>query len=108
MAKGGMVIVGRGGGTGGPQLQNGRVNLQGYTLKNLIMLAWDLNGDNMLEGAPKWLDTDRFDVIAKVTSGPASDAFTDLDSIKPLRVLYCWTALRWRFTTKTDRWSGMC
>jgi uncharacterized protein (TIGR03435 family) len=84
MAKGGMVIVGRGGGRGGPQLLNGRVNLQGYTLKNLIMLAWDLNSDNMLVGAPKWLDTDRFDVIAKVPSGPASDAFTDMDSIKPL------------------------
>jgi uncharacterized protein (TIGR03435 family) len=84
MGRGGMVIVGRGGGKGGPQLQTGRVNLQGYTLKNLIMLAWDLNGDNMLEGAPKWLDADRFDVIAKVPSGPSSDAFTDMDSIKPL------------------------
>jgi len=86
MAKGGMVIVGRGGGRGGgvPQLQNGRVNLQGYTLKNLIMLAWDLNSDDALAGAPKWLDADRFDVIAKVPGGPASDAFTDMDSIRPL------------------------
>jgi uncharacterized protein (TIGR03435 family) len=84
MAKGGMVIVGRGGGRGGAQLQNGRVNLQGYTLKNLIVLAWDLNGDAMLVGAPKWLDTDRFDVIAKTPGGPSSDAFTDIDSIKPM------------------------
>jgi uncharacterized protein (TIGR03435 family) len=86
MARGGMVVFGRGGGRGGgvPPLQNGRVNLQGMTLKNLIMLAWDLNSDDGLAGAPKWLDTDRFDVIAKVPSGPASDAFTDIDSIKPL------------------------
>jgi uncharacterized protein (TIGR03435 family) len=65
-------------------LQNGRVNLQGYTLKSLIMLAWDLNSDDMLVGAPKWIDTDRFDVIAKVPAGPAADAFSDMDAVKPL------------------------
>jgi uncharacterized protein (TIGR03435 family) len=88
MINGGMqVVMAKGGGRGGrgaPMLQNGRVNLQGYTLKNLILLAWDLNSEDMLLGAPKWMDTDRFDVIAKVPGGPSADAFSDMDSIKPL------------------------
>lgn len=89
MARGGVMMVARkdGGGRGGrgtPQLQNGRVNLQGYTLKNLIYLAWDITSDDGLVGAPKFLDTDRYDIIAKVPNGPASDAFTDMDSVRPL------------------------
>jgi uncharacterized protein (TIGR03435 family) len=83
VAPGGLVMARRGRG-GVPMLQNGRVNLQGFTLKSLITLAWNLSGDNMLAGAPKWVDADRFDVIAKTPGGPAADAFTDLDSIRPL------------------------
>jgi len=83
MAKGGMVVMARGRGGRSPQLQNGRVNLQGYTMKQLIMLAWDLPSDNTLAGAPKWMDSDRFTVIAKVPD-EAADAFTDMDAVKPL------------------------
>ncbi len=82
IAKNGMRVVARA--RGGPQLQNGRVNLTGYTMKQLIMLAWDLNNDNMLVGAPKWMDNDRFTVIAKIPDGPAADAFNDMDSVKPM------------------------
>jgi uncharacterized protein (TIGR03435 family) len=60
---------GRGGRKGGarglPAIQNGRVNMPGYTLKQMIAIAWNLASDDVLAGAPKWLDTDRFDVIAK-------------------------------------------
>ena len=84
MARGGMLVVARArGGRGGPQLQNGRVNLQGYTMKQLITVAWDLPNDNRLAGAPKWMDSDRFTVIAKVPS-EAADAYTDMDAVKPL------------------------
>ncbi len=43
---------------------NGRVELRGITLQNLITLGWNVDPD-MLVGAPKWLNTDRFDVLAK-------------------------------------------
>lgn len=50
----------------------GRVNLPGrvLSLKALIALAWDLPGNTNgpIIGAPKWLDTARFDVIAKLPS----------------------------------------
>jgi uncharacterized protein (TIGR03435 family) len=55
----------------GPEIKNGRVYLPNLTLKDLINIAWDFNDDQMLVGAPKWLDDDRFDVIAKVSEGVA-------------------------------------
>jgi uncharacterized protein (TIGR03435 family) len=48
---------------------NGRLDFQGISLKSLIQLAYDTMDDNRLVGAPKWLDSEHFDVIAKA-SGP--------------------------------------
>jgi uncharacterized protein (TIGR03435 family) len=64
---------------------SGRVNLGGVTLRFLIEQAWDLS-DDMLVGAPKWLDADRFDIIAKTTTsvpvaGQPGGPSVDIDSI---------------------------
>lgn len=87
MINGGIIVarkVGGGrGGRGSPAIQNGRVNLQGYTLKNLMTLAWDINSDDKLVGVPKFADSDKYDVIAKVPAG-ADDAFSDIDAVRPL------------------------
>jgi uncharacterized protein (TIGR03435 family) len=84
---GGIMVATKVGGRNGPgrgaPVQNGRVNLQGYTLKNLIKLAWDITSDDKLVGLPKFADSDKYDVIAKVPAG-AADAFTDIDTVKPL------------------------
>jgi uncharacterized protein (TIGR03435 family) len=40
------------------------VELRGTTLQNLVTLGWNIDPD-MVVGAPKWLNTDRFDVLAK-------------------------------------------
>jgi uncharacterized protein (TIGR03435 family) len=57
---------------------NGRVNLRGVTLKLLIQQVWNLS-DDMIVGAPKWMDSDRFDIVGKppasaltTIAGPAS------------------------------------
>jgi uncharacterized protein (TIGR03435 family) len=62
-----------GGGKGGAtaEIKNGRVIVPGITLQNLIMAAWELNGPDELIGAPKWLNSDRFDLIAKAPAGVA-------------------------------------
>jgi uncharacterized protein (TIGR03435 family) len=44
--------------------QGGRVNASGVTLKFVLQQAWNLN-DDMLVGAPKWIDEDRYDIVAK-------------------------------------------
>jgi uncharacterized protein (TIGR03435 family) len=67
-----------------PPLQNGKVDLRNYTLKSLIMTAWNINDDSLLAGTQKWMDTDRFDVIAKSAAvGPSTGPF-DFDPIRPM------------------------
>jgi uncharacterized protein (TIGR03435 family) len=45
-------------------MKNGRLEAFGVTMKDLISFAYDLD-DYMLPGGEKWLETDRFDIIAK-------------------------------------------
>ena len=45
-------------------LPSGRVELPGMTLKVMIMASYGVQ-ENMVVGGPKWIDTDRFDVVAK-------------------------------------------
>ena len=42
----------------------GRIELPDRTLKALIMSAYDVQSE-MITGGPKWLDSDRFDILAK-------------------------------------------
>jgi uncharacterized protein (TIGR03435 family) len=58
----------------------GRVNIAGVPLKFLIEQAWELT-DDTLEGAPKWMDSDRYNIVAKA---PTPDL--DIDDV--------WTMLR--------------
>jgi uncharacterized protein (TIGR03435 family) len=63
---------------------SGRVDLRNYPLKNLITLAWDLNPQADLAGAPKWLDSARVDLIAKMDSGPAApNQGIDIEAFRP-------------------------
>jgi uncharacterized protein (TIGR03435 family) len=66
---------GRGGGPPRPDIKNGRLFLPRFSLKNLIMISWDLNTDERLANAPKWLDDDKYDILAKA---PAVVAIGDL------------------------------
>jgi uncharacterized protein (TIGR03435 family) len=52
----------------GLQIQpGGRANATGMPLRTLILQAWGINQD-MLVGAPKFLETDRYDIIAKAAA----------------------------------------
>lgn len=59
---------------------NGQVTLQGLTLGFLIQTIWFVTPD-MILNAPKWLDTERWDITAKIASAPGSAPQTDLDSL---------------------------
>jgi uncharacterized protein (TIGR03435 family) len=76
------------GGRGGarPEIKNGRVYLPGITLKNLISVAWDINSDDLMANAPKWMDSERFDVIAKAPSGVAIGDLTPSRTALPVNV----------------------
>src|SRR5579863_230479 len=51
-------------------IPSGQVDVQAITLKDLITIAWDLNPNDkeVLAGAPKWLDQDKFDITAKAST----------------------------------------
>jgi uncharacterized protein (TIGR03435 family) len=64
---------------------NGRLDFQGLTMKTMIRLAWDLNNDESLAGAPKWLDETRYTLLAKTSSsaiGTGSGGEMDIDDLR--------------------------
>ena len=66
------------------RMQNGRLDIQNFTLKQLIQLAWDLgNNDDMVVGIPKSADSAHYDVVAKVaTAGPVNAQDIDIDTLR--------------------------
>jgi uncharacterized protein (TIGR03435 family) len=56
---------------GQADIKNGRVYVPGISLRNLIMVAWDINGPEFLINAPKWLNDDKYDILAKAPEGVA-------------------------------------
>jgi uncharacterized protein (TIGR03435 family) len=65
---------------------NGRLDFQGATMKTLFQLAWDITDDELLAGAPKWFDTTKYSLVAKVST-PGNDANGVQFDIDDLRVM---------------------
>jgi len=59
------------------RLEHGRVDAENMPLKNIIMFAWDLNADELLAGAPKFLDSAHFDITAQAPAGMALNEVDD-------------------------------
>jgi len=86
---------------GGGFQPGGRLDLRGYPLRQLIILALDLNPQDQIVGAPKWLDSAKVDLIAKMsaTGGPQNQGI-DIDALRPaLRALL---VERFKLTTHTE------
>ncbi len=65
------------------RIQNGRLDLHNFTLRQLIQIAWEIgNNDEMVVGVPKSAESARYDVVAKVaTSGTVKAQDIDDDSL---------------------------
>jgi uncharacterized protein (TIGR03435 family) len=50
--------------------QNGKLNVQAISLKELVKAAWDINSDDLIAGLPKFAESARFDVVAKSSTDP--------------------------------------
>jgi uncharacterized protein (TIGR03435 family) len=57
------------------RISGGEVNVHAFPLRMLINLCWDLdpNDSGEIVGAPKWLDSDKIDVEAKVATSDLSE-----------------------------------
>ena len=59
---------------------SGRVEISGMTIKQLMQQAWGIQADSIVN-APKWMDTDRYSIVAKVPSnGPVYAPNTPIDT----------------------------
>jgi uncharacterized protein (TIGR03435 family) len=56
----------------------GMVTVTGMPLKQLMQIGWDINSDDLMD-APKWLETARFDLVARAF---ASTTNTDMPPIE--------------------------
>jgi uncharacterized protein (TIGR03435 family) len=73
------------------RINGGQVDLTGAPLKFLIVFAWDLNpnDEEVLVGAPKWLESDHIDILAKVVSDAPSNSGQrapriDIEDLRPM------------------------
>jgi uncharacterized protein (TIGR03435 family) len=52
--------------------RNGRVDIQGLTLKDLVTFVWDMS-DDRIAGLPGFAENDRYDITAKAPAGAGDD-----------------------------------
>lgn len=65
------------------RLEHGRLDVQNFPLKNLITMAWDIYADELLVGAPKFLDSAHFDITAKAPAS-LSGLELDIEDLRPM------------------------
>ncbi len=54
-----------------PPIQPGRVTLTNRTLRSLVQFAYAPIEGRQIVGGPDWVDSDRFDILAKIAGNPA-------------------------------------
>ncbi len=72
---------------GGGVMPGGRIDMIGNTMKDFIKFAWNIDDrdDDTLVGGPKWLDVDRFDIVAKASvSQLPTGQLIDVDALRPM------------------------
>ena len=52
--------------------RSGGLHVENYALRGIILFAYDIR-DFELMGAPGWIDTAHYDIVAKIDSGPTGD-----------------------------------
>jgi uncharacterized protein (TIGR03435 family) len=68
---GGRIIVRMDGGPGSPD--PGQISYSNVTLKNVLRLAYNVKGYQL--SGPNWLDSERYDIVAKIPKGATKEQF---------------------------------
>jgi len=68
-------------------MPGGRIEADGVTMRQLISIAWDINMDELVANAPKWIDDTKYSILAKTTtavSGSGAAMNVDIDDLKAM------------------------
>jgi uncharacterized protein (TIGR03435 family) len=89
------------------RIRGGQVDVHGVSLRFAINFAWDLNpNDNQLiVNAPPWLDSDHFDILAKVSSDDpdvAASRSPDIDQEELRQMLQALLLDRFKMKVHTE------
>jgi uncharacterized protein (TIGR03435 family) len=55
----------------------GRYTATNVTIRTLVKSAYGLQQDVQVAGGPRWIETERFDIVAKADGNPSTDVFRD-------------------------------
>lgn len=83
----------------------GRVSIAGYNLRQLIRAAYGLKSNAQVVGGPKWIDTARFDIVAKADDAETAkmQKMSDTDWVgERSLMLQSLLAERFRLTVSRD------
>jgi uncharacterized protein (TIGR03435 family) len=82
----------------------GRVSISGYDLRQLIRAAYGLKSNAQVLGGPKWIDSERFDIVAKADDAETAkmQKMSDADWVRA-RSLMLQSLLADRFQLKLHR-----
>lgn len=58
----------------GGVLRGGRYDLRNATMVDLIRTAYSIDDNSRIQGGPAWLDTDRFDIVAKAPQSTSPES----------------------------------
>src|SRR4029077_12243616 len=61
----------------------GRVDVQGFPLKDLITAAWQINSDDLIV-LPKWTESAKFNLVAKIAAEPGAPPQFDDDDLRAM------------------------
>ena len=62
-------------------VQNGRVDWKAWSLRSLIFIAWNIGGSNDMLVGPKFLESAKFDIVAKTAAQQIDD---DDEALRPM------------------------
>jgi uncharacterized protein (TIGR03435 family) len=64
----------------------GQLNLQGFPMKLLVQIAFDINDDQLIANAPKWFNSTKYSIIARTSAvaagAPANAPQIDIDDVR--------------------------
>jgi uncharacterized protein (TIGR03435 family) len=82
----------------------GRISITGYSLRRLIRVAYGLKSNAQVRGGPKWIDSERFDIVAKADDAETAkmQKMSDADWVEK-RSLMLQSLLAERFQLKVSR-----